>query len=351
MELLYTSRYKINFLFSIFISGFITGLIVLIGPYLNGSFHGNIRAVTGALIYMALHFYFTRKYRRRKRTILSGFPEEWEEILLSCVHFYVSLDDEDKLAFRKRVQIFLSEKRITGIGVDVDEKVRVLTAAAAIIPVFRIAEWEYDSVDEILIYPDSFDTSFNQEGDDRDVLGMVIQNTSSVIISKKALFAGFSKLEGHNTAIHEFLHKIDEGDGEIDGLPALMLSREEVTRWRKVVEDEMAAMEEGRSDFNRYGLTNEAEFFAVAGEYFFERPYDMKRKHEKLYELMRMAFRQDERFVLKDEILKTIGKKKKKLGRNAPCPCGSGKKYKKCCMGKDKLKVKKGTTDSTDFHG
>ena len=22
-----------------------------------------------------------------------------------------------------------------------------------------------------------------------------------------------------------------------------------------------------------------------------------------------------------------------KLGRNDPCPCGSGKKYKKCCMG------------------
>ena len=24
-----------------------------------------------------------------------------------------------------------------------------------------------------------------------------------------------------------------------------------------------------------------------------------------------------------------------KIGRNDPCPCGSGKKYKKCC-GKDK---------------
>ncbi len=23
-----------------------------------------------------------------------------------------------------------------------------------------------------------------------------------------------------------------------------------------------------------------------------------------------------------------------KIGRNAPCPCGSGRKYKKCCMGK-----------------
>lgn len=25
-----------------------------------------------------------------------------------------------------------------------------------------------------------------------------------------------------------------------------------------------------------------------------------------------------------------------KIGRNAPCPCGSGKKYKKCCLGKEK---------------
>ena len=23
----------------------------------------------------------------------------------------------------------------------------------------------------------------------------------------------------------------------------------------------------------------------------------------------------------------------KKVGRNDPCPCGSGKKYKKCCLG------------------
>jgi uncharacterized protein YecA (UPF0149 family) len=27
--------------------------------------------------------------------------------------------------------------------------------------------------------------------------------------------------------------------------------------------------------------------------------------------------------------------KKKKIGRNAPCPCGSGKKYKKCCLDKN----------------
>ena len=28
-------------------------------------------------------------------------------------------------------------------------------------------------------------------------------------------------------------------------------------------------------------------------------------------------------------------KKDKKVGRNDPCPCGSGKKYKNCCLNKD----------------
>jgi len=31
---------------------------------------------------------------------------------------------------------------------------------------------------------------------------------------------------------------------------------------------------------------------------------------------------------------KGIAKKQIKIGRNAPCPCGSGKKYKKCCIDK-----------------
>ena len=27
--------------------------------------------------------------------------------------------------------------------------------------------------------------------------------------------------------------------------------------------------------------------------------------------------------------------KRKKVGRNDPCPCGSGKKFKKCCLDKN----------------
>ena len=32
-----------------------------------------------------------------------------------------------------------------------------------------------------------------------------------------------------------------------------------------------------------------------------------------------------------DAAVKTVRRTTEKVGRNDPCPCGSGKKYKKCC--------------------
>ena len=31
----------------------------------------------------------------------------------------------------------------------------------------------------------------------------------------------------------------------------------------------------------------------------------------------------------------TVRREGKKVGRNDPCPCGSGKKYKRCCLSKE----------------
>jgi preprotein translocase subunit SecA len=31
-----------------------------------------------------------------------------------------------------------------------------------------------------------------------------------------------------------------------------------------------------------------------------------------------------------DDVVKTVRREEPKVGRNDPCPCGSGKKYKKC---------------------
>jgi len=37
-----------------------------------------------------------------------------------------------------------------------------------------------------------------------------------------------------------------------------------------------------------------------------------------------------------EHVMEKIKPEEKKIGRNDPCPCNSGKKYKKCCMGKEK---------------
>ena len=43
----------------------------------------------------------------------------------------------------------------------------------------------------------------------------------------------------------------------------------------------------------------------------------------------------DKRKAIKKEYQKeVIVVKEEKIGRNDPCPCGSGKKYKKCCLSK-----------------
>jgi uncharacterized protein YchJ len=38
---------------------------------------------------------------------------------------------------------------------------------------------------------------------------------------------------------------------------------------------------------------------------------------------------------LEEEEFRAPARRGKKIGRNAPCPCGSGKKYKKCCLKKE----------------
>jgi SEC-C motif-containing protein len=50
-----------------------------------------------------------------------------------------------------------------------------------------------------------------------------------------------------------------------------------------------------------------------------------------LHEIARFVKEEDQWFYLDGEIVKAPQAKSEKIGRNEPCPCGSGKKYKKCC--------------------
>jgi uncharacterized protein YchJ len=56
-------------------------------------------------------------------------------------------------------------------------------------------------------------------------------------------------------------------------------------------------------------------------------------KAEWLYNLEEWndIFDKEKRDEIRKNYLETVTAKREKPGRNDPCPCGSGKKYKKCC--------------------
>ena len=296
---------------------------------------GVIAALATALLPpLAVYAWQTAPVRRRQAILGLPFPPEWEAVLQRDVLFFRTLDPVSKQRFRRLLQVFLGEKRITGVKVKADTTTRVLVAASAIIPVFGFPDWEWNQINEVLVYPNRFDGEF-QFGDARgqNILGMVGTGSLSglMILSKPDLIDGFRNTgDKRNVGVHEFAHLVDKTDGVIDGVPEVGLGRQAIEPWIDLMRRKMAEIETGNSDINRYALTNEAEFFAVTSEYFFERPGIMQRKHPALYAALERVFNQDAR-ALAVAVQRELTQGRPAFGRNSPCPCGSGRKFKKCC--------------------
>ena len=95
-----------------------------------------------------------------------------------------------------------------------------------------------------------------------------------------------------------------------------------------MVDKELAEPPGKRSHIKEYAYTNEAEYFAVLVEYFFEAPAILKQKNPELYRMLAKMFRQDTATFLPG----VTRRRPPRIGRNSRCPCGSGKKFKKCCL-------------------
>jgi len=270
-----------------------------------------------------------RRTVRRLQLMKAPFPDAWESALISYVAFFRALDDEQKRRFRHLVKIFIDEVPITGIRTDADETTRALVAASAAIPVFGFDDWEYSGLGEVLIYPSAFGSDFStDEAANRNTLGMIGGNHLSgvMILSKPDLISGFANPEDkRNVGIHEFAHLVDKADGSVDGIPA-GISAETVGPWIRWVAEELRSTSEGSKHINDYAYTNEAEYLAVLTEYFFEAPDILQKKNPQLYQMLQSIYRQNTR-----SFLSSTRRRRKRIGRNSPCPCGSGEKFKRCC--------------------
>jgi hypothetical protein len=98
---------------------------------------------------------------------------------------------------------------------------------------------------------------------------------------------------GRNVAFHEFAHKLDAENGDIDGIPAV--GRGHVDQWRTVCDAEYRALRNGRGTvlLDHYAASDPGEFFAVTTELFFTRPVALALDRPDLYAVFRDYFAQD----------------------------------------------------------
>ncbi|HPR37445.1 MAG TPA: zinc-dependent peptidase [Spirochaetota bacterium] len=311
MELLYTRRYKVNRMIS-FTASFLLAVAtagVVSNPPFGVPLAYNMRAFAGIAVFLFADLFFTRKYRRRKKILHSNYPSHWVTILTEHVYYFRNLDKEDQEYFLRKIQIFLEEVMITGVKMEIDDVTRLLVASAAIIPVFRIPDWDYPFLTDVFVCQDNLSDDIELLKCKDDVMGLVIYNKSSVYLSREQLIKNFRKTDGNNLGLHEFIHKIDEVSGDIDGiLPPPFLSKKERNEWLRIVDNEMNNLKNKKSDLKEYALTSRAEFIAVAAEYFFEKPVEMKFKHPSLYLMMQKMFRQDLASAVSDEAKKIISR-------------------------------------------
>ena len=246
-----------------------------------------IIAVTGYFIFRP-----KKKYVEASAYILPAFTA----IFNREVGFYQKLSKDGKVKFEKLAGAFLHEVRIEGVGTEITDIDRVLIASSAIIPIFGFQGWKYKNLTNIILYPDMFDKDFQFTGESRSILGMVGSGymNGQMLLSRAALVKGFSKASGkENTAIHEFVHLLDKADGATDGIPENLLAHEYTVPWLKMMHQEMRRIQAGKSDRDTYALTNEAEFLAVASEYFLEKPEKFQHMHPELYKMLCRIFDQE----------------------------------------------------------
>ena len=187
------------------------------------------------------------------------------------------------------------------------DEIRVSIAAQAGLLVLGLPHEYYANVRTILVYPSTVITPERRRGSFEipsapvasgiPILGEAQLRGPVILVWDTVEHNARHPEEGHNVVYHEFAHKLDMLDGVADGTP-LLDDRAALARWVEVCQAEFLELREQarrgqRTYLDQYGATHEAEFFAVATEFFFDKPLDMERHEEKLYALLRDFYHQD----------------------------------------------------------
>jgi hypothetical protein len=245
--------------------------------------------------------------RRRREALARPLPGDLAALADRNVPARRRLPAELRARHDSLVSAFLAEKDFAGCnGLAITDEIRATIAALACLLVLG-RRGHYDELHSVLVYP----TPFWVEDEVEDEAGVVEKRrrvlsgeaweSSRIILSwEDVLEAARHPGEGYNVALHEFAHYLDaEGLGLAAPPPTATDGRiRSLETWAGDLVGEfetlLDAVDRGEYTFlDPYAAEDEAEFFAVATEDFFERPADLKAAHPRLYGLLQEFYALD----------------------------------------------------------
>jgi hypothetical protein len=248
---------------------------------------------------------FWFKKRRRNRIAARQFPNQWLQIIEKSVPFYNRLPAEDKTELQQHILIFIAEKRFEGCGgLKITDEIKAIIAAQACMLLLHRKTDYYPHLSSILVYPRAFVAHRAEylaggivtEGP--QVLLGESQRRGSVVLSWDDVKHDAADIhDGHNLIFHEFAHQLDSSAGRGDS-SSVLKSTSSYIAWARVLQKDyeklkMAAQQNRPTFLDKYGATDPAEFFAVATEFFFEKPNQLKQIHPDLYNELKRFYQQD----------------------------------------------------------
>ncbi len=229
---------------------------------------------------------------------------EWTATI-DALPFACDLKPEVRGRLETQVRLFIDRVYWEGrSGLEVTDEMRVSVAAQACRLTLNLPEDAYRRVQTIYLFPATYRVGGGMSGS-----GGVRGGSDShrhgeawlrgpVVLSWDATQHGVARPnDGRNVVYHEFAHKLDMLDGYADGVPPTR-HRAAFDQWTATTQREYAELVEAsrsgkKTLLDPYGATNQAEFFAVSTEMFFERPRRLRERHPELYACLAQFYLQD----------------------------------------------------------
>jgi MtfA peptidase len=267
----------------------------------------------------------------RRRIHKQPFPSAWRAVLRQRWPAFALLPADVQLQLKKHAQVLLAEKPFIGCaGLQVTPEMRVLVATQAALLLLNRPAHYFAGLREVLLYPGSFAVQRTTTdahglehrthqvlaGESQQGGGHPGQQKGRVVLSWADVLAGAAQpFDGHNVVIHEFAHQLDQETGQANGAPWLGTHPARYAQWSTVLGAEFAALRQRLASppsaasglepasayaaepevLGAYAAQDEAEFFAVASEVFFERPHALARRHPPLFFELARYYRSDPR--------------------------------------------------------